>query len=153
MTEKVSLGFLGLDVPRGTHICSFYRGAQGRDEIVLPFLAEGIRAKDKCLSILESIDPPDVLARLGQHVDVGSSVDTGQLELTTPASSYLRSGTFSTEAMLSYWQQADEMQAEEGFSLTRATGEMPSVLNQPAGRPSSSATKPGSTRSSRTMGW
>ena len=37
--------------------------------------------------------------------------------------------------MLSYWQQAEEMQAQEGFSMTRATGEMPSVLNQPAGRP------------------
>jgi MEDS: MEthanogen/methylotroph, DcmR Sensory domain len=135
MTEKVPLGLLGLTVPRGTHICAFYRGAQGRDEIVVPFLAEGIRAQDKCICILESADPPDVLARLGQHVDVGSSVETGQLELASPASAYLQSGTFSTEAMLSYWQHAEETQAEEGFSLTRATGEMPSVLNQPAGRP------------------
>jgi hypothetical protein len=135
MTEKVPLGLLGLTVPPGTHICAFYRGAQGRDEIVLPFLAEGIRAQDKCICILESADPPDVLARLGQQVDIGSSVDTGQLELATPASAYLRSGTFSTEGMLSYWQQAEAAQAEEGFGLTRATGEMPSVLNQPAGRP------------------
>jgi MEDS: MEthanogen/methylotroph, DcmR Sensory domain len=134
MTEKVPLGLLGLSVPRGTHICAFYRGAQGRDEIVVPFLAEGIRAQDKCICILESADPPDVLARLGQQVDVGSSVDTGQLELATPASAYLRSGTFSAEGMLSYWQQAEAAQAEEGFGLTRATGEMPSVLNQPAGR-------------------
>ena len=64
MTETVPLGLLGLHVPRGTHICSFYRGAQGRDEIVLPFLAEGIRSQDKCLCILDSVDPPDVLARL-----------------------------------------------------------------------------------------
>ena len=68
-------------------------------------------------------------------MNVGSSVETGQLELATPASAYLRSGTFSVEDMLDYWQAADETQAEEGFGLTRATGEMPSVLNQPAGRP------------------
>ena len=135
MTEKVPLGLLGLTVPRGTHICAFYRGAQGRDEIVVPFLAEGIRSQDKCLCILDSIDPPDVLARLGQQVDVGSSVETGQLELATPASAYLHSGTFSVEDMLDYWQAADETQAEEGFGLTRVAGEMPSVLNQPAGRP------------------
>ena len=135
MTEKVPLGLLGLTVPRGTHICAFYRGDQGLDDIVLPFLAEGIRAQDKCICILESADPPDVLARLGQHVEVGSSVDTGQLELATPATAYLRSGTFSAEGMLSYWQEAEAAQADEGFSLTRATGEMPSVLNQPAGRP------------------
>ena len=135
MTETVPLGLLGLHVPRGTHICSFYRGAQGRDEIILPFLAEGIRSQDKCLCILDSIDPPDVLARLRQQVDIGPSVETGQLELATPASAYLRSGTFSTEDMLDYWQQAEANQTEEGFSLTRATGEMPSVLNQRAGRP------------------
>lgn len=135
MTETVPLGLLGLHVPPGTHICSFYQGAQGRDEIILPFLAEGIRSQDKCLCILDSIDPPDVLARLREQVDVGASVETGQLELATPASAYLRSGTFSTEDMLDYWQQAEASQAEEGFSLTRATGEMPSVLNQPAARP------------------
>lgn len=59
MTEKVPLGLLGLHVPRGTHICSFCRGAQGRDEIILPFLAEGIRSQDKCLCILDSIDPQE----------------------------------------------------------------------------------------------
>ena len=134
MTETVPLGLLGLNVPRGTHLCSFYQGAQGRDEIALPFLAEGIRSQDKCLCILDSIDPPDVLARLREQVDVGASVETGQLELATPASAYLRSGTFSTEDMLDYWQQAEASQAEEGFSLTRATGEMPSVLNQPTAR-------------------
>ena len=57
MTESVDIGVLGLTVPRGTHICAFYRGAQGRDEIVVPFLAEGIRSQDKCLCILDSIDP------------------------------------------------------------------------------------------------
>jgi MEDS: MEthanogen/methylotroph, DcmR Sensory domain len=134
MAQTVPLGPLGLHVPPGTHICSFYRGTQGRDEIVLPFLAEGIRSQDKCLCILASIDPPDVLARLGQQVDVASSVETGQLELATPANAYLRSGTFSAEDMLDYWLAANETQAEEGFSLIRATGEMPSVLNQPAGR-------------------
>ena len=136
MTETVPLGLLGLEVPRGTHICSFYRGAQGRDEIVLPFLAEGIRARDKCLCILDSIDPhDDVLARLGERVDIGPPVETGQLELATPDRAYLRSGRFSSEGMLDYWEEAEAAQAEEGFSLTRATGEMPSVLNQPAGRP------------------
>ena len=47
MTESVALGVVGLEVPRGTHICTFYGGSSGRDEIVLPFLAEGIRARDK----------------------------------------------------------------------------------------------------------
>ena len=61
---------------------------------------------------------PCEVSRRGQQVDVGSSVETGQLELATPANAYLRSGRFSTEDMLDYWQAADETQAEEGFGLT-----------------------------------
>jgi hypothetical protein len=135
MTEPVALGILGLAVPRGSHICTFYRGPSGRDEIVLPFLAEGIRARDKCLCILESALPSEVLSKLALQVDVGPPVETGQLELATPAEAYLRSGAFSTEDMIDYWgEEAAATETDGDFSLTRATGEMPSVVNQPAGR-------------------
>lgn len=135
MTESVALGVLDLAVPRGSHVCTFYRGPAGRDEIVLPFLAEGIRASDKCLCILESLAPSEVLSKLAGQVDVHAPVATGQLELATPAEAYLRSGRFSTEDMLGYWgEAAAATQADGDFSLTRATGEMPSVLDQPAGR-------------------
>jgi hypothetical protein len=36
--------------------------------------------------------------------------------------------------MLAYWGEAAAATGEEGFSLIRATGEMPSVLDHPAGR-------------------
>ena len=135
MSESVALGVLGLEVPSGTHICTFFRGPAGRDEIVLPFLAEGIRAQDKCICILESLVPTDFLPRLAEQVDVGPPVATGQLELAATADAYLRSGRFCTEDMLDYWSEVAEATQNQGdFSLTRATGEMPSVLDQPAGR-------------------
>ncbi len=43
MLESVSLGILGHSIPTGTHVCAFYSGPDGRDELVLPYLAEGIR--------------------------------------------------------------------------------------------------------------
>jgi MEDS: MEthanogen/methylotroph, DcmR Sensory domain len=133
--EAVELGVLGLAVPRGTHLCTFYQGSLGRDEIVLPFLAEGIRAGDKCLCFLDTAMPSEVLSQLALQLDVGPPVTTGQLELGTPAQSYLRSGRFVAEEMIGYWGEAAAA-AERGgdFSLTRATGEMPSVVNEPAGR-------------------
>lgn len=135
MTESVALGVLGLEVPRGTHICTFYRGSSGRDEIVLPFLAEGIRARDKCLCLLDSAMPSEVLSKLALQVDVGPPVATGQLEVSTPAESYLRSGRFSAEEMIDYWgEEAAATQRGGDFSLTRATGEMPLDLSQPAER-------------------
>jgi hypothetical protein len=135
MSERIDLGVLGISVPAGTHLCVFCRGSAGVEEIVFPFLAEGIRARDKCICILESRMPSDVLDRLGRQIDVGSSVVAGQLELGTPADAYLRTGRFSTQEMLDYWSAAGAAaQTGAGFSFVRATGEMPSVLDNPAGR-------------------
>jgi hypothetical protein len=135
MTGPGAVTIMNRSVPIGTHICAFYSGPAGRDEIVMPFLAEGIRAGQKTISVLESLGPAEVLARLGRQVDVGRSVETGQLELATPADAYLRTGTFSTDDMLSYWEQAvTEARGAEGTGILRAAGEMPSALNHPDGR-------------------
>jgi hypothetical protein len=106
MTGPESLTIMNRSVPSGTHICAFYRGPAGRDDVVMPFLADGIRGGQKCICVLESLAPADVLVRLDRQVALGDSVETGQLELATPAAAYLLSGTFSTDDMLSYWQQA-----------------------------------------------
>jgi hypothetical protein len=132
-TESVALGVLGISVPIGSHLCVFVHGSSGLEEIVLPFLAEGIRARDKCLCILESHLPSDVLAGLARQVDVDPLVASGQLELSSPDEAYLRTGRFSTDDMIGYWGQA-AAQAGDDFQVIRATGEMPSVLDNPAGR-------------------
>jgi MEDS: MEthanogen/methylotroph, DcmR Sensory domain len=101
----------------------------------MPFLADGIRAGQKCICVLESLAPADVLVKLDRQVDLDRTVQSGQLELATPADAYLRSGIFSTDAMLSYWQHAAAAaQGAKGSGMLRATGEMPSVLDHPDGR-------------------
>ena len=135
MTGPQSLTIMNRSVPSGTHICAFFSGPAGRDDVVMPFLADGIRAGHKCICVLESLGPADILARLDRQVDLGRSVETGQLELATPGDAYLHSGTFCADDMLSYWQQAAAAaQGAKGSGVLRATGEMPSVLNHPDGR-------------------
>ncbi|MGA8460403.1 MAG: MEDS domain-containing protein [Streptosporangiaceae bacterium] len=135
MTGPQSLTIMNRLVPSGTHICAFYSGPAGRDHVVMPFLADGIRAGQKCICVLESLAPADVLVKLDRQVDLDRTVQSGQLELATPADAYLRSGTFSTDAMLSYWQHAAAAaRGAKGSGMLRATGEMPSVLDHPDGR-------------------
>jgi hypothetical protein len=42
MRESIALGLNGLSIPPGTHICAFFRGIAERDEVLLPFLIEGL---------------------------------------------------------------------------------------------------------------
>ncbi len=55
MIGSVPLGILNRSVPSGTHICAFYSGSAGRDRVVMPFLAEALRTRQKCICVL---DPP-----------------------------------------------------------------------------------------------
>jgi len=136
MTGSVPLGILDRSVPSGSHMCAFYTGSAGRDEIVLPFLAEGLRSGHKCLAVLDSTSPADVLAKLDKNgVDADAAAQTGQLELDDPAHAYFRSGTSRTEDMLGYWTHViDAVQACGTFGVVKAMAEMPSVLDHPAGR-------------------
>jgi hypothetical protein len=67
MTESVPLGMMDRPVPSGSHVCAFYSGSAGRDEVVLLFLAEGLRTGHKCLAVLDSTSPGEVLAQLDER--------------------------------------------------------------------------------------
>jgi DcmR-like sensory protein len=130
MTDSVALGINGLSIAPGTHICAFFRGVSERDEIMIPFLREGLREGDKCMCIIDdAVDGVrDAFAADGfpspgaerEPIDIRSSKET-----------YLRRGTFSTEEMLSFWD--DSVGAalnEDGFPFVRSTGETTWTLKE-----------------------
>ncbi|HEX3488352.1 MAG TPA: MEDS domain-containing protein [Streptosporangiaceae bacterium] len=67
MPEQVPLGIVDATAPSGSHM-------------VAPFLAEGIRSEDKCVSVLEAPGPQALLIRPGGHADPGHFVETGRAE-------------------------------------------------------------------------
>jgi MEDS: MEthanogen/methylotroph, DcmR Sensory domain len=135
LTGTVPLGIPGRSVPSGSHVCAIYAGSAGRDEIVLPFLAEGLRSGHKCIAVLDSESPADVLAKLDRSADAGAAVQAGQLEVDDPAHAYNGPGRCRTENMLAYWEhEIDAARTSGTFGLVRAMGEMPSALDHPAGR-------------------
>ena len=129
MRPSVHLGFFDRSVPIGSHICAFYSDSATRDEVVMPFLAQGLRTGEKCICVLASLGPKEVLARLGHHVDLDLSVERGQLELATPADAYLRTGKFVPDDMLSFWKEAATAAGAADYEFTRAAGEMPHELD------------------------
>lgn len=125
MATDIAAGIPGLALQAGDHVCAFYRGPEGRDEILLPFLREGLIAGDKCLAVLDEADPDEVLRRLAADVEVTVPPGSDQIEVLTSSESYLRGGAFSLPEMLAFWSvRVGSSLGPQGYSFARSLGEM-----------------------------
>jgi MEDS: MEthanogen/methylotroph, DcmR Sensory domain len=112
---------LGLRLRAGDHICGFYRKPAERDDILIPFLVEGLAAGSKCTCVVDSCTPGDVLAGMSEHIDVGPCVSARQLEVLDADGTYLAGGGFLPERMLRFWA-AKARQSTSG--MARNIGDM-----------------------------
>ncbi|MGZ6896273.1 MAG: MEDS domain-containing protein, partial [Acidimicrobiia bacterium] len=119
----IQIGIPGFEVEPGDHICAFYLGKQERDDVLLPFLRTGLHAGEKCLCIVDTTEPEDVLSSIGNELDVEGFIDSQQLEVRTPAAAYLRSGGFSMDEMLGFLRGTVARAIADGYGFVRVTGE------------------------------
>lgn len=127
-------GSPGLSLEVGDHVCALYRGHNGRDEILLPFLESGLDAGDKCITILDEADPKSLVDHLATTCDLAAALRNHQLEIRSSQETYLESGGFSKLGMLNYLDRAvGAAVTEDGFRFARATGEMTWALRDPPG--------------------
>lgn len=119
MTEAIKIGISGLSVSQGTHMCGFFRGQQERDEIVLPFLREGLRSGDKCLWAVEMADQGVLV-----NAKIATELDDKQLDIVSSMDIYFPEGVFSVPRMLDYWDHWAATSLGNGGFCARAVGEM-----------------------------
>ena len=55
MTETIAGP--GLQLSNGDHVCVFCRGGE-RDELLVPFLTDGMSAGDRCLAVVDTRRQP-----------------------------------------------------------------------------------------------
>ena len=121
MPDSVDLGFNGLTARPGAHICGIYAGERQRDEIVLPFLETGLRAGDKCICIVDSIEPAQILAKLDPDLDARQRADLDQLVVMRSSHVFCRSGRFSANETIGFWKVAlSEAMYDSRFEMVRA---------------------------------
>lgn len=124
-TAPISMGRPGLALTPGDHICAFYRGTAQRDEVLLPFLGEGIVDGHRCICVLDDHDLEQVTKPLSLTLDVEQALSSGQLDLLTSDEAYLPDGTFTVDRMIGFWEDRIGPAATSGrFPLVRAVGEM-----------------------------
>jgi len=101
------------------HVCAFFHSKDHEESILLPFMAEGIAAGDKCINILEKSKKPSRLAALvSAGIDVVVAAARGQLELLPWEEAHLVGGHFDQSAMLDRLV-ATAARADETYPMSR----------------------------------
>ncbi len=128
LPSSVAMGIPGVEFAPGDHVCVFYPSLAERDEILIPYLRAGMAAGDKCVCVVDSDEPAAVLAAFSPDVDRQQS-GLG-LEVLRSQDTYFSGGSFSSDAMLSFWDRTMSGALSEGFTFARIAGEMTWALRQ-----------------------
>ncbi len=132
MTRTVGLGFDGLTVEAGTHLCVLFRGAEERTKVMVPFMEEGLRAGDKCLCAFDAPDAETVRAEMSTHLDIAAAGD--QLDVVWPHDVYLGRGAFSSDDTVAFWDEWAALAFDEGgYDFARVAGEMTWAVSEVIG--------------------
>jgi DNA-binding CsgD family transcriptional regulator len=121
------------NVERGTHLCALYSERVERDDLVMRFLEAGLRDGDKCLCLMDQVEPEKVRERLGYEDGAGRAGRTDQLDVGRASSVYLESGHFTAEPMMTFIEDTANRAAQSEFRNLRAVGDMSGVLPGPPG--------------------
>ncbi|MGB8406426.1 MAG: MEDS domain-containing protein [Mycobacterium sp.] len=120
---------MGVSLEPGDHVCAFYPSVAERNEILIPYLQEGLEAGDKCICIVSDdttldtdFDSVSSFSQFGDQLAVDRSGDT-----------YLRGGWFSPERMLEFWDSGISQAMDDGFTFARGAGEMTWALQNMPG--------------------
>src|SRR5690349_18154521 len=98
----LSLGIPGVGVVKpGTHFCALYSGPAQRYRLLYPFIEEGLRQGDKCMCLIDDVEPALVRDRAVGQPGPDYSRRSAQLDVERSSDAYLRSGEFSVEDMVS----------------------------------------------------
>ena len=125
----LSLGIPGIGgVSPGTHFCALYSGPAERDRLLIPFLDEGLRHGDKCLCLIDDVEPALVRDRVVGQPGPEYSRRSAQLDVERASDAYLRSGEFSVDDMMRFLSESVDAAIADDFDLLRAAGEMSWVM-------------------------
>ncbi|HEY0449612.1 MEDS domain-containing protein [Actinophytocola sp.] len=98
------------------HLCVFFRGKNQRDQLLLPFLSEGLRAGHAVLFHAAHGEKETAWSLLG---------DKGDLELTEPETGHLRDGRFAPAELLESLETwATRKHVSTGRPFGRIAGDM-----------------------------
>ena len=113
----MDLGFAGLKAGPGAHIAHFFYGASQMTNVLVPYIAAGVRSNDLVYVVVEEDMTPTVKRGLEKmDVAVGQAIKSGQLVFSP--------GEPTPEGMRVMVQKAADTYARKGFTRVRIAGDI-----------------------------
>lgn len=134
-TAYIDLGFAQVKLPAGTHICQFYRNEDERNDALLKFLLQGLRAGE-CNACFSRDISEEMLRTYFSHneVSLDESLQSGALSLAEAEDIYFKNGRFDPDLMLDTLADFYTRTVNEGYPAARIIGEMlPDIIHKPGG--------------------
>jgi hypothetical protein len=124
LPNDVAFGVPGLELAPGGHVCALYPTLADRDDILKPYLREGLSRGDKCFCVVDSTDAEAVTAGLGADGDLAPVLARRQLDVFGSTEAFVRGGRFSTDMVMKFWEHAVVEALSGGFTFARLVAEM-----------------------------
>jgi DNA-binding CsgD family transcriptional regulator len=121
----------GGEIDPGTHACALYSGPDERDRLLVPFMEEGLRNCDRCVCLIEDVEPASLRQRAYGSAGPDEARRSGHLIVHPASDVYPRDGEFSVEQVIAFLAASLAASTDDQFPLLRAAAEMSWVLHEP----------------------
>ena len=133
MMNHSSLGHIpGLEIGTGRHICALYFGDDERDDVLLPYLRDGLSRGSKCVVGISAAQPTELYQQIN---DAERYVASTQLVVRTSQDPLLAVEDFSIERLIEFWDATVLSALQDGYPFVRLGAEaawwMPQVPGMP----------------------
>jgi hypothetical protein len=119
----------------GDHYCGIYRTEGEHRALVVDFIREGVRRREKMFYIVNVHTAAELKHLLDQDgLDAEALTESGQLMVLTAKEAYMREGEFDPDSMIALLRAETALAEDQGYPALRVTAEMSWAL---AGEPGS----------------
>jgi len=125
VTDPTAFGYADWRFSWGDHICAFFDDHEQQLEVMLPFLAQGLRARQRCVWIAPRVSCDHLREWLaGIGADLPTLEASGQLLLLSDVEFYLRNGVFEPARTLALARTLLADGQRQGYDTMRITSDI-----------------------------
>lgn len=122
------LGFVDSSLNLGSHLCCFYEDEAEQLGVLMPFFIEGLRRKERCVSISDESLEIEIKAGLSRSFNFTSLVDEGNLVLLRIDKVFQRS--LNPDRMIKALNNIVLQSIESGWEVVRMAVEWDWILQK-----------------------